>query len=421
MSAAKITIPETREIPLHELHPAPWNPRLIKDRRFKQLCDSLTADSAFLWERPILATLDGTIYAGNMRYRAAEHLGWSSIPARLVDIPEQLAKERALRDNNQFGEWQEDDLAALLYDLQQHDSALDLLGFDDKELQRLLDSVGGLGTSTDPEPQLDRAAGLQAQWGTERGQLWEIPSLTVLGKAHRLLCGDSTSAADVARLMNGERAQLFVTDPPYGIDYDSAQLHRNETHYDAIAQDDLKDQRYQAWLESVFGCWVPHLREDAAWYLWHPMLTQGYFAAAAAAAAVLISRQIIWIKPQFIFGRGEYHWQHELCFYGWRQGGRPPFYGERNQTTVWSIGYDGQRNDRDHPTQKPAELFRIPMRNHTKTGEWCAEPFSGSGTQFVAGENTGRLVAGMEIEPKYVAVALQRLADMGLDPRCTDG
>jgi DNA modification methylase len=196
-------------------------------------------------------------------------------------------------------------------------------------------------------------------------------------------------------------------------------LHRNGSHYDAIQMDDLKDQAYQAWLEPVFQAWLAHLADDAAWYLWHPMLTQGYFAAAAAAG-LLISRQIIWCKPQFIFGRGEYHWQHELCFYGWRQGHRPPWYGSRNQTTVWSFGYDGNRNDRDHPTQKPAECFAIPMRNHTQQGQVCAEPFSGSGTQFLAAEQTGRLCYGMELEPKYVAVALQRLSDMSLHPERAD-
>ena len=213
------------------------------------------------------------------------------------------------------------------------------------------------------------------------------------------------------------QVDAVVTDPPYGIDYDSAQLHRNETHYDAIEKDDLKDDEYQSWLESCFLIWADVLVENAAWYLWHPMLTQGYFAAAAAAADVLISRQIIWVKPQFIFGRGEYHWQHELCFFGWRKGHRPPFYGEHNQVTVWEIGYDGNRNDRYHPTQKPAGLWKAPMLNHTKRGAICAEPYAGSGTQFVAAEQLGRICYGMEIEPKYVAVTLERMSGMGLEPK----
>ncbi len=310
-----------------------------------------------------------------------------------------------------------------------NDKLVELLSsvkFEDAAVNAMLEALANGETApmpplhevTDPGADIDRAAELQVKWQTERGQVWEIPSLNCKGKAHRLMCGDSTEPNDLSLLMAQTKAALFATDPPYGIDYDSAGLHRNETHYDAIQQDDLKDDKYQAWLEMVFLAWSPFLRENAAWYLWHPMLTQGYFAAAAAAAAeVIISRQIIWVKPQFIFGRGEYHWMHELCFYGWRQGHRPPFFGEHNQTTVWSMGYDGNRNNRDHPTQKPVGLWLTPMQNHTKQGEVCAEPFSGSGTQLVAAEQLGRVCYGMEIEPKYVAVALERIAKMGLEPR----
>jgi DNA modification methylase len=258
---------------------------------------------------------------------------------------------------------------------------------------------------------IDKAAELQKKWQVRRGDVWEI------GR-HRLMCGDSTSAEDVAKLMGGERARLFATDPPYGIDYDSATLHRNETRFDAIENDELKNEKYQAWLESVFSVWKTVLTENCAWYLWHPMLTQGYFAAAAAAAAgVIISRQIIWVKPQFIFGRGHYHWMHELCFYGWRKGNMPAMYGERNQTTIWQIDYAGERNKRDHPTAKPPALWHAPMQNHLKAGELCAEPFAGSGAQLVAGQQQGRVVYAMELAEKYCAVTLERMSLLGLTPK----
>ena len=138
-------------VPLLALTPAPWNPRSIKDERFQNLCRSLEADPDFLQLRPILATADGTIFAGNMRYRAAQQLGWETIPAILVEIPEALAKERALRDNAQWGEWLEEDLAALLGELGAAGSDLDLLGFDDRDLQKLLDSLANPGGLTDPD------------------------------------------------------------------------------------------------------------------------------------------------------------------------------------------------------------------------------------------------------------------------------
>jgi DNA modification methylase len=273
-------------------------------------------------------------------------------------------------------------------------------GFDEKELER----IGfEFDEGRDAEPEIDRAAELLEKWQVKLGDMFKVGG-------HRIICGDCADEYIIERVMQGEKAALFETDPPYGIDYDSAQLHRNETHYDAIERDKLKEDELQAWLEVVFMNLRPHMKDNCAWYLWHPMLTQGYFMAAAAAAAVIISRQIIWVKPQFIFGRGEYHWMHELCFYGWVKGNRPPFYGERNQTTVWNIGYDGKRNDRMHPTEKPPELWYAPIKNHTREGEVCLEPFSGSGSQMVACENLRRRCMAIELDPKYVAVALERMS-----------
>ena len=191
--------PEVSLVSLLALTPAPWNPRTIKDERFQNLCRSLEADPDFLQLRPILATADGTIFAGNMRFRAAQHLGWETIPAILVDIPEQLARERALRDNAQWGEWEEDDLAALLAKSAGGGSDLDLLGFDERELQQLLDSLGKQGGLTDP----DDVPPLPDEPVTKPGDLW------LLGE-HRLLCGDATDPHDVTIVMDGQQASLWL-------------------------------------------------------------------------------------------------------------------------------------------------------------------------------------------------------------------
>ena len=242
---------------------------------------------------------------------------------------------------------------------------------------------------------------------TRRGDLW------ALGK-HRLLCGDSTNAEDVARVMDGTRAGLMNTDPPYGISYNSAELHMNGTAYESIGNDDLADEALQEFLAKVFLSSVEHaLVSNAAWYLWHAHLTQGYFAAAAAANVVL-HRQIIWVKKHLILGRGQFHWKHEPCFMGWVKGNQPPDYGEgngeRNQTTVWEL--DGvppkEREKLGHPTPKPVELFAIPIRKHLKVGEICYEPFAGSGPQFVAAEQLGRRCFGIELSPAYCDVIVER-------------
>jgi hypothetical protein len=355
--APAVSIVGYRLVPPDQLLAHPSNPRRHPNAQREALRASLRALG---WIAPVVQNVrTGHLIDGHARIEEALSAGVAEVPVIDVDLsPEQEALALATFDPI---------TALAVLDREVLDSLLRDVSTDETALQSLLADVaqsagleyGATADVADVPAQLDRAAELQAQWGTERGQLWVIPSATVPGQAHRLLCGDSTDAGDVARLMDGAQAQLYA------------------------------------------------------------MLTQGYFAAAAAAG-LLISRQIIWCKPQFIFGRGEYHWQHELCFYGWRQGHRPPWYGSRNQTTVWSFGYDGNRNDRDHPTQKPAECFAIPMRNHTQQGQVCAEPFSGSGTQFLAAEQTGRLCYGMELEPKYVAVALQRLSDMSLHPERAD-
>ena len=146
----KVEEPAVEAVPLDRLYPAPWNPRTIKDERFQNLVRSIRADLDFLWRRPILATADGTIYAGNMRYRAAQHLGMATVPAVIEDISEQLAKERALRDNHQWGDWQDDGLAELVFGLHSDGADLELLGFTEKELAKLLDEVGvGVGEAED--------------------------------------------------------------------------------------------------------------------------------------------------------------------------------------------------------------------------------------------------------------------------------
>jgi len=227
---------------------------------------------------------------------------------------------------------------------------------------------------------------------------------------HRLLCGDATCEADVERVMGSEVAVLMATDPPYGCDAGTIGFTAQRDDIEAIQKDNLVDEEMQAFLEKAFRAALPHLQVDAAWYLWHPMLTQGYFVAAAAAAAadLIIHRQIIWCKEQFIFGRGDYHWRHELCFYGWRKGHRPPFYGERNQDTLWHVERGEKRGEIGHPTAKPVELFAIPMRNHTREGEFCYEPFCGSGSQIIAAEQLGRRCFALEIEPRYCDVAVRR-------------
>jgi DNA modification methylase len=385
----------------------------------------------------------GVVRAGNGTLEAAARAGVSEVvivdpqPGQLVavrrgDWSPTEATAYSIADNRtgELATWDQQGLAEQLRSLQSEDFELAAIGFEPAEIDGTLEQLGDqvLGSlAEDPGPQIDRADELLKKWKVQPGQLWRIPSEVTPGKEHRLLCGDSTGPEDVARVMDGEKAGLMNTDPPYGVAYANDDRPHPGVAKPRVANDELTDSKLQNFLEAAFVAASAHaLLKNAAWYMWHAHLTQGYFAAAAAAAAaaadVVLHRQIIWVKPVLLLGRGHYHWKHEPCFMGWVQGHQPPDYGlgngERTQTTVWEIGSvtQAERKEFSHSTPKPVELFAIPMVKHLKAGELAYDPFAGSGPQFVAAEQTGRLCRGIEIVPKYCAVILERLAGMGLEP-----
>jgi len=417
----------------------PDNTNRHSDRSLEAVLDSVDELGA---GRSIVVDKTGQVIGGEATLKAAQELGLKTRQIRTKgdelivvvredlgpDDPRRLALSIADNRTAQFGELDINAVAEHIGSLAEHSQAIaDACGFAAEEMEEALASFepfdeSGNGEIDEVEPQIDRAEELQKEWGTERDQLWEIP-----GKAgvHRILCGDSTNAEDVERLMDGQKAGLMNTDPPYGVAYANDERPNPGVAKPRVAKDELCDEELQSFLEKVFQAAVNiALRQDAAWYLWHAHLTQGFFAAAAAAAAnVVLHRQIIWVKPVLLLTRGQYHWKHEPCFMGWVKGHQPPDYGEgngeRTQTTVWEIESVSQadRKEYNHSTPKPVGLFTIPVVKHLKQGEICYEPFAGSGPQFVGAEQLGRICYGIEIEPKYVAVCLQRMKDMGLEPR----
>ncbi len=374
-------------VALTALHPAPWNPRTIRDVRFKNLCESIQADPDFLWQRPILADASGEIFAGNMRYRAVQHLGWKEVPAIISEIDPRLAKERAMRDNNQWGDLVEQDLAELLVGLQMDGSDLKLLGFPDDELTRLLDSVGALGDTPVPEAQIDRAAELQAQWGTALGDLWEAG-------VHRLLIGDATDAAAVARLLGGEVAPLLCTDPPYnvGLDYDDA-------------SDDTKVLAdYEQFTKAWMGLWsrvsarqivTPGCSNLASWLRWYTPRFVAPWTKTNSMTRGVVAQWTCW-EPILFFGE---KWPRS----------RP--------NDVFDFPVGEQAGVGNHPCPKPLKFWADLVECYSEPGDVVADAFSGSGTTLVACEHLGRQCRAMELSPAYAAISLQRLADLGLTPR----
>jgi len=367
--------------------------------------------------RSILVDKQGVVIAGNKTLEIAEQLG---LPVRVVttnggelvvvqrrdlDLDDgDQARRLAYMDNrsSQVGlDW---DAAQILADLE---TDVDLGGlWADAEIAELVAGVIE-EPPEDPGPQIDRAEELREKWGVERGQIWSIDK-------HRLMCGDSTNEEEVIQLLGQMMPMLMVTDPPYGVAYDPAWRQR------AAAEGHL------AYAARRIG--KVHADDQVDWgsawalfpgdvvYCWHADRYASRVQDSLEATGFEIRCQIIWSKSNYPISRGHYHWRHEPCWYGVRRGATAHWIGDRKQTTVWEINLD--RNvEGGHSTQKPLECMAKPIRNHE--GD-VYDPFLGSGTTMVAAEQTGRICYGMEIEPKYVAVTLQRLVDMGLEPRLVE-
>lgn len=382
----------------------PKNARSHSPQQIAQLSESM---SRFGVTTPVLVDEDGVLLYGHGRTRAAALLGYTELPVSIARGWSEDEKKAYRLVDNQLGltsTWEMPLLKSELGELRLADFDLPLLGFSEAQLRGW-----GIPIGSDNGQDADAILDPPKKPVVRIGDLW------LLGE-HRLLCGDSTKAEDVAQVMDGASALLMATDPPYGVAYDNAQrpnpgVAKPRVAKPRVANDELVDgPAMQAFLEAMLRAALPHMDKHAAFYFWHPMLTQGTYVAAAAAAGILIHRQIIWVKPVLLLGRGDYHWRHELCFYGWQKGNRPPFYGARNQDTIWEVASvtHKERKEMNHATPKPVALWDKPIVNHTKSGDIIYEPFSGSGTQIVAAEQMGRKCYAIELDPANTQVAIER-------------
>jgi DNA modification methylase len=372
------------------------NARTHPDEQVAQIAASI---AEFGFNVPVLLDDAGVLIAGHGRVLAAKRLGLDAVPAiRLSHLTETQARAYRIADNQIAlnSGWDETLLAEELRALQADDMDLSLLGFDQETLDRLLDDTLLEENEAAAEAADQPAPAPPVVPVTRPGNLW------VLGE-HRLLCGDATSAADVARLLDGARPHLMVTDPPYGVDYDPAW--RNEAGVSAtmrtgkVANDDRADWR-EAW--ALFP-------GDVA-YVWHAGVHARTVIESLEAAGFAIRSQIVWAKPRLVLGRGDYHWQHEPCLYAVRKGATGHWQGARDQTTLWQIAMVGSEDDAEtvHGTQKPLECMRRPILNNSASGEAVYDPFLGSGTTLIAAELTRRICFGIDIDPRYCDVVIER-------------
>ena len=381
---------------LEALHLDPANARLHDERNLQSITASL---KRFGQAEPLIVQgSSGRVIGGNGRLEAMRSMGWTECDVVELDLDEVQATSLgiALNRTADLAAWDNEVLGKLLDSLRNEDS-LEAVGFDDFEIDEILSGLladAEVGEVDDPGP-----GDLPEAPVTKPGDVW------LLGE-HRLLCGDSTSPADVERLMAGERAQLLATDPPYLVDYKGAGGAKQDgEHWDDYKGNDPSLEFFTGWLRASLAHCVP----DVPVYQWHAHKRQALVQAAWEQAGLLLHQQIIWVKSRGTLGRSHFMWQHEPCFYGWPQGKMPTKTRKpaNNATTVWEIGQAGEQ-DGIHPTQKPTEIFCRPIESHTRPGEVVLEPFSGSGTQIISAEKLGRRCFAMEKEPGYVDVAVRR-------------
>jgi DNA modification methylase len=331
-----------------------------------------------------------------------------------------------------------DPLASLAEsDAERIGSLLQTVRTDSAAVEELLRRTAGerlwslIHPQDEPPARIDQAGELQKKWGTYAGQIWRIGE-------HRLLCGDATNPEDVARLMGDERAVLFATDPPYAVGYDGGSHPQSWGNRGAANRDkdwsgqyveaksaDVKNSEptgvelYRGFIKTA----IEHaIIRHAPWYCWHASRRQMMLESIWNEFGAFVHQQIIWVKSRPVLTYSTYLWQHEPCLFGWVQGEKPRTL--RSQvgatagefpTTVWEVPSSEVETDA-HPTSKPCRLFSLPIEMHTEPGDICYEPFSGSGSQLVAAQQTGRRCYAIEKSPPFVAVALERMAALGLKP-----
>jgi site-specific DNA-methyltransferase (adenine-specific) len=368
-------------VKISEVKVNPNNPRLIKDDKFKKLVQSVKDFPEMLNIRPIVVNKDMIILGGNMRYKACKEAGLKEIPIIITDLTEEQQKEFLIKDNVSGGEWDWDILANEWNADDLKDWGLDLPLDYNEVLEAEEDDFevpdGGIETDI------------------VLGDLFEIGE-------HRLLCGDSTQTDTFEKLMNGQLADMVVTDPPYNVAYEGKTKDALTIENDSMGNDD-----FYKFLYDFYTALTTAVKKGGAIYVWHASSEVINFGKAMVDAGWLLKQQLIWVKNTMVMGRQDYQWKHEPCLYGWLKGDSHKWYSDRKQTTV--IEWDKPQRNGEHPTMKPIGLFSYQIENSSKQGDIVIDAFGGSGTTMVACEQLKRKAYVIEYDPKYCQVIIDRM------------
>ncbi|NLC02721.1 MAG: site-specific DNA-methyltransferase [Tissierellia bacterium] len=388
------TTEELKLIDIDELIPYANNARTHNKDQINKLRSSLRE---FGFVNPVLVDKENNIIAGHGRVMAAREEGIKKVPCVLVEhLTDAQKKAYILADNKLALDagWDEEILALELESLKELDFNTDFTGFGAAEIDDLFSRIHDKNTEED-DFDIDKA--LEEEAVSKLGDIW------ILGK-HRLICGDSTKAETYEKLMDGKKANLCVTDPPYNVNYTAGS--ENER---TIKNDNMEDKSFYEFLLSAFKNTIDAMADDASIYVFHAD-TKGYiFRKAFQDAGFYLSGVCQWVKQSLVLGRSPYQWMHEPILFGWKGKGRHRWYSDRKQTTVWN--FDRPTKSELHPTMKPVPLMAYPIRNSSLSNCIVLEPFAGSGSTLIASEQLDRICYAIELDEKYADVIVKRYID----------
>lgn len=380
---------EWRTIPVGDLRPAAYNPRKklkAGDKEYEKIKNSI---QEFGYVEPIIVNYNMTVIGGHQRLTVLKDLGYTEVECVVLHIEdEHKVKALNVALNKITGAWNEQLLADLLVDLQGADFNTDLTGFEPAEIDQLFSKVHNKKITEDD---FDVDAQLQKPNVAKPGDLW------LLGP-HRIFCGDSLLPESYEKLMDGKRANLVLTDPPYNVNV--------EETAGRIKNDNMSDEDFYKFLFAAFVNMEQNMEADASIYVFHADSKGLIFRQAFHDAGFYLSGCCIWKKDRLVLGRSPYQWQHEPCLFGWKVGGKHQWYSDRKQTTIWE--YDRPSASKDHPTMKPIALMAYPIQNSCMSNCIVLDPFSGSGSTLIACEQTNRICYGIELDEKFVDVIVAR-------------
>lgn len=371
------------------LRPAAYNPRKklkAGDKEYEKIKNSILE---FGYVEPIIVNYDMTVIGGHQRLTVLKDLGYTEVQCVEVHIEdENKVKALNIALNKITGAWNEQLLADLIVDLQAANFNTDFTGFEAPEIEQLFSKVHNKDIKEDD---FDVEAQLQKPTMSQAGDVW------LLGR-HRLVCGDSTLPETYTKLMDGKRANLVLTDPPYNVDV--------EETAGKIKNDNMPDEDFYKFLFAMFVNVEQNMERDASIYVFHADSKGLIFRQAFHDAGFYLSGCCIWKKNALVLGRSPYQWQHEPCLFGWKLGGKHQWYSDRKQTTIWE--YDRPKSSKEHPTMKPVALMAYPIQNSCMSNCIVLDPFLGSGSTLIACEETNRICYGIELDEKFADVIVRR-------------